>query len=148
MQDHAGTADWLVYRRISLYWGARYIDDVISRTIEHVDRSDTDSAEWTVDEHRRYHHITDTLFSTVAILQDMGTSFPVVERVTYDAYGRPELWLPNGVYHSHHSSLPRQELSSPGGSRVRLRVGEIADGVVRIRGWIQKGIGLVSVGKG
>ena len=113
VQDHAGTADWLVYRRISLYWGARYIDDAISRAIEHVDRSDTDSAEWTVDGHRRYHHITDTLYSTVAIVEDQGSGVPVVERVTYDAYGRPELWLPSDVLPSHHSPLPRLHLASP-----------------------------------
>lgn len=82
VENHEGEAEWLVYRRINLFWGPRYIDDALSRFIERVDRSDNDPAEWTVDGRRRYHHITDAQFSTVAIVEDLGTSFPVVERVT------------------------------------------------------------------
>ena len=55
--------------------GQRYIDDIIAHRVD----EDSDS---TYDE--TYYHLTDELFSTVAILD---SSAALVERANYDSYG-------------------------------------------------------------
>ncbi len=66
-------------RRMLYIWGARYIDDIVAR--RQTDPLGTHEPGVTTS---TWYHVTDTLFSTVAILSRSGT---LVERVSYDAYG-------------------------------------------------------------
>jgi RHS repeat-associated protein len=62
-------------RRMQYVWGQRYIDDIIMRR-----QDDGNDGTW----NDTWYHLTDTLFSTVAII-DMSAN--LIERVSYDAYG-------------------------------------------------------------
>ena len=66
-------------RRMMYIWGARYIDDIVAR--RQTDPLGTHEPGVTTS---TWYHVTDTLFSTVAILSRSGT---LVERISYDAYG-------------------------------------------------------------
>jgi RHS repeat-associated protein len=58
-------------------WGLRYIDDAVMRT-----------AEVGAEDPRRFYHLTDVQFSTVAMVGMGGKYAPVYERVSYDPYGK------------------------------------------------------------
>jgi len=62
-------------RRVDYFWGLRGIDDIVHRRVEMIQTPET----------RHYYHITDPLFSTVAVLDETNA---LVERITYDAYGK------------------------------------------------------------
>ena len=66
-------------RTMEYFWGLRGIDDIAHRRLT-IDRDEN-----TTFETERYYHITDPLFSTVAIIDDTNG---LIERVTYDAYGK------------------------------------------------------------
>ena len=66
-------------RTMEYFWGLRGIDDIVYRRLT-IDRDE--DTTW---ETERYYHITDPLFSTVAVIDD---SANLIERVTYDAYGK------------------------------------------------------------
>lgn len=64
--------------RIALQvWGLRYIDDAVLRRMWNVD----------TEVHTDYYHLTDALFSSVAMITATGANPLVVERIRYDAYG-------------------------------------------------------------
>lgn len=76
-------------KRVQHFWGLRHIDDcVIHRADENNDGDYQDSYEG------RWFHLTDGQFSTVAIVNHAGT---LVERVTYDSYGKARHHQPNDV---------------------------------------------------
>lgn len=59
-------------------WGLRYIDDAVMRINNAADEA----------ERLRFYHLTDVQFSTVAMIGLGGTYPPLMERVSYDPYGR------------------------------------------------------------
>lgn len=61
-------------RSIEQYWGTRYVDDAALRRVRQ-------TSSGTV---RSYHHLTDAMFSTRAM---MGSGASITERVDYRAYG-------------------------------------------------------------
>lgn len=71
-------------RFVQYVWGTRYIDDCILHRVDRVSSGDFDG-DFTDAREGEYHHITDAMFSTVALMKGK----LVVERVTYDPYGRP-----------------------------------------------------------
>ncbi|TVQ55034.1 MAG: hypothetical protein EA377_04255 [Phycisphaerales bacterium] len=75
-------------RQIAYYWGNRYIDDIVLRR-QHDFPEDPDPGDPVAPEPvvTDWYHITDTLFSTVAVLSETGA---LLERVSYDAYGRAQ----------------------------------------------------------
>ncbi len=96
-------------RQIAYYWGNRYIDDIFLRRQhdfpEEPDPLDPEPAPDPV--MTDWYHITDTLFSTVAVLSQRGG---VLERVSYDAYGRAQRHRPgdltgNGIAESADLNL-------------------------------------------
>ncbi|MFO0894520.1 MAG: RHS repeat-associated core domain-containing protein [Phycisphaerales bacterium] len=67
-------------KRVQYAWGLRYIDDCILHRADlnnDGDYSDTNEGTW--------YHLTDAMFSTVALVDLAGA---VTERVTYDSYGQ------------------------------------------------------------
>ena len=66
-------------------WGQRYLDDLIA----HREDPDTDAVY-----EETWYHMTDAIFSTVAILDNTGA---LVERVTNDSYGDPRHHFFNDV---------------------------------------------------
>lgn len=70
-------------RVVQHVWGIRYIDDPVLHRRDtgfDGDYGDTEEGDGT------YYHLTDAMFSTVALISDTAS---VVERVTYDPYGMP-----------------------------------------------------------
>lgn len=63
------------------FWGARYIDDSLAKR---VDRGGT--GDWSIgnDDLSHWYRVTDSQFSVVGVLNDVGVMF---DRVSYDAYG-------------------------------------------------------------
>jgi len=67
-------------KRMQYFWGLRYIDDCVMHRADLNDDGDyVDSAEGT------WYHLTDAMFSTVALV---GAGAVVAERVSYDSYGQ------------------------------------------------------------
>ncbi len=62
-------------RHVQYLWGLRYLDDLIA----HREDADTDGVY-----EDTWYHMTDAIFSTVALLDSTAA---LVERVTYDDYG-------------------------------------------------------------
>ena len=67
-------------RRIQYVWGIRGMDDIIMHRID----NDLDGS-YTGQFDRKYYHLTDIQFSTVAIIDNNAR---VIERVVYDAFGK------------------------------------------------------------
>jgi RHS repeat-associated protein len=66
-------------KRVQHVWGKRYIDDAVLQRCDRDNDGDyVDASEFT------WYHLTDAMFSTVAMTTRTGT---IHERVTYDAYG-------------------------------------------------------------
>jgi len=70
-----------VNRHMQYIWGNRYIDDIALRRQNH--NFGNDSPDVTYEDTR--YHLTDTLFSTVVIINHAGA---VSERVSYSPYGK------------------------------------------------------------
>ncbi len=76
---HAGAE-----RRDTYFWGKRSTDEILSKRKLDLTGMGTTDPWW--------HYVTDHLFSVRAVINaDKGNA--VHERVEYDAYGRPSLWL-------------------------------------------------------
>ncbi|MBX3356722.1 MAG: hypothetical protein KF724_13590 [Phycisphaeraceae bacterium] len=76
-------------KRVQYVWGLRYIDDCLMHRADLNNDGDyTDSNENT------WYHMTDGMFSTVAVLSRAAT---LVERVSYDSYGQARHHRPGDV---------------------------------------------------
>ncbi|MBX3356734.1 MAG: hypothetical protein KF724_13655 [Phycisphaeraceae bacterium] len=76
-------------KRVQYAWGLRYIDDCLMHRADLNNDGDyTDSNENT------WYHMTDGMFSTVAVLNRTAT---LVERVSYDSYGQARHHRPGDV---------------------------------------------------
>ncbi len=75
--DRSWTSGFTEDERAQTFWGKRYIDDAVAR------RRDRD-ANGTYD--NNFFYVTDAQFSTVAMVS--ASNARVVERVTYDSYGK------------------------------------------------------------
>ncbi|MBX3356720.1 MAG: hypothetical protein KF724_13580 [Phycisphaeraceae bacterium] len=76
-------------KRVQYVWGLRYIDDCLMHRADLNNDGDyTDSNENT------WYHMTDGMFSTVAVLNRTAT---LVERVSYDSYGQARHHRPGDV---------------------------------------------------
>jgi len=85
MEDRIATNHAALDNRMVQYmWGQRYIDDCVLHRVDVNLDGDYVDLDGDVDEDV-YHHLTDAMFSTVALMRGS----VVVERVTYDPYGKP-----------------------------------------------------------
>ncbi|MBX3356719.1 MAG: hypothetical protein KF724_13575 [Phycisphaeraceae bacterium] len=76
-------------KRVQYVWGLRYIDDCLMHRADLNNDGDyTDSNENT------WYHMTDGMFSSVAVLNRIAT---LVERVSYDSYGQARHHRPGDV---------------------------------------------------
>jgi RHS repeat-associated protein len=76
-------------KRVQHAWGLRYIDDaILHRADRNNDGDSVDADEGT------WYNVTDAMFSNVALVTASGT---LVERVTYDPYGRARHHWPGDV---------------------------------------------------
>ena len=75
--DRSWTSGFTEDERAQTFWGNRYIDDAVAR------RRDR-NVDGTYDD--KFFYVTDAQFSTVAMVN--ATNSRVVERVTYDSYGK------------------------------------------------------------
>ncbi len=75
--DRSWTSGFTEDERAQTFWGKRYIDDAVAR------RRDR-NVDGTYDD--KFFYVTDAQFSTVAMVN--ATNSRVVERVTYDSYGK------------------------------------------------------------
>lgn len=71
------------------FWGKRHSDEILSkRKTDYA--AGTTTTQW-------WHYVTDNLFSVRAVISGTGGHKFVHERVEYDAYGRPKIWLGGDV---------------------------------------------------
>lgn len=104
-------------KRVQLVWGLRYIDDSLMHRADlnnDGDYGDTNENTW--------YHMTDGMFSTVALLDRASR---IVERVTYDSYGQAKHHRPydvdgNGDSGSTDAGIVNGIITSNGGSPVAI----------------------------